>query len=127
MKYKLQRINNHTQKSYGKYVAKAQHYNTITPEQLQEEIQRNCSATVADCTLVLAELADVLVQHLQAGDRVELPYLGTAKLEILSTAVENEADFDVRKHIKGVRVHVLPKSQKGTIELYDGIKFEKDK
>lgn len=126
MKYKLQRINNHTQKSYGKYVAKAQHYNTITTQQLQEEIQHNCSATVSDCTLVLQELADVLAYHLQAGDRVELPYLGTAKLEILSTAVDNEADFDVRKHVKGVRVHLLPKSNKGTIELYDGIKLEKE-
>lgn len=126
MKYKLQRINNHTQKSYGKYVAKAQHYNTITTQQLQEEIQHNCSATVSDCTLVLQELADVLAYHLQAGDRVELPHLGTAKLEILSTAVDNESDFDVRKHVKGVRVHLLPKSNKGTIELYDGIKLEKE-
>ena len=127
MKYKLHRINNHTQKSFGKYVAKAQHYNTITPAQLQEEIQSNCSATVADCTLVLAELSKVLAQHLQEGNRVELPYLGTVRLEILSSAVDTPEEFDVRKHVKGVRVHILPKSKDGSIGLYEGIKLEKAK
>lgn len=127
MKYKLQRINNHTQKSYGKYVARAQHYQTVTQQELEEEIQRNCSATVADCKLVLRELADVLASHLQDGDRVELPYLGTAKLEILSAAVDTPEEFDVRKHVKGIRVHLLPKSEKGSQELYEGIKIEKAK
>lgn len=125
MRYKLHKISNHTQKSYGKYVAKAEHYNTITAQQLQEEIQRNCSATVADCTLVMCELAETLRRHLQDGDKVELPYLGTAKLEILSAAVDDVQEFDPRKHIKGVRVHLLPKSTNGKIDLYHGTEFKK--
>ena len=127
MKYKLRKNNNPSQKSYGRYIAKAQHYNTVTTEELEKEIERNCSAKVADCRLVLSELASTLVSHLQAGDKVILPYLGTAKLEIISSSVAEEEDFDPHKHIKGVKVHVLPKSEKGTIELYKGIKFEKDK
>lgn len=123
MKYKIQKINNHTQKSYGKYVARAMHYNTITTEQLEKEIQENCSAKVSDCELVLCELAETLVRHLQAGDRVELPYIGTAKLEIMSVAVDSEKEFNPHKHIKGVKVHILPKSDKGVKELYDGINF----
>lgn len=125
MRYILQRNNNSTQRSYGKYVAKAQHYNTVTSQQLQEEIQRNCSATVADCTLVMCELAETIKRHLQNGDKVELPYLGTAKLEILSAAVDDTKDFDPRKHIKGVRIHLLPKSSAGKIELYHGTEFVK--
>lgn len=125
MRYILQRNNNSTQRSYGKYVAKAQHYNTVTSQQLQEEIQRNCSATVADCTLVMCELTETIKRHLQNGDKVELPYLGTAKLEILSTSVADAKDFNPRKHIKGVRIHLLPKSSAGEIELYHGIEFQK--
>ena len=127
MRYKLHKVSNHTQKSYGKYVAKALHHNTITTDQLEKEIERNCSATVADCKLVMCEFAEILRYHLQSGDKVELPYIGTAKIEIISSAVDDVDDFDPKKHIKGVRVHVLPKSKNGVIELYKGIKFEKDK
>ena len=127
MRYKLLKVNNHTQKSYGKYVAKAMHHNTITTDQLEKEIERNCSATVADCKLVMCEFAEILRYHLQSGDKVELPYIGTAKIEIISSAIDDDNDFDPKKHIKGVRVHVLPKSKNGVIELYKGIKFEKAK
>lgn len=93
MGYILQRNINSTQRSYGKYVAKVHHCNTITSQQLQEEIQRNCSATVADCTLVMCELAETIKRHRQDGDKVELPYLGTAKLEILSAAVDERKNL----------------------------------
>lgn len=122
MHYKLQKVTNRTQKSYGKYVARAVHHNTITSDQLEEEIQQNCSAKKSDCKLVLCELAETIARHLQNGDRVVLPYIGTVKLEIESVAVDDAADFDVRKHIKGVRAHLLPKSDKGVQELYEGVR-----
>ena len=127
MKYKLRRNNNPSQRSYGKFIAKAQHFNTITQEQLEEEIQRNCSATAADCRLVMCEFAETLRRHLQDGDKVELPYIGTAKLEIVSASVEEKEDFDPKKHIKRVQVHVIPKSENGVIEMYKGVKFEQSK
>ena len=127
MIYKLQKETQKTRRSYGRYVARAVHRNTITAKDLEREIQRNCSAKVSDCELVLCELAETIFRHLQNGDKVELPYIGTSKLEILSTAVDDETTFDPRKHIKGVRVHVLPKSTKGDIEMYKGITFQREK
>ena len=126
MKYKLRKNNNPSQKSYGRFFAKALHYNTVTADQLEKEIERNCSATVADCKLVLCELADTLVRHLQAGDKVELPFIGTAKLEIISASVADEDGFDPRKHIKGVKVHVLPTSHHGVQEMYHAIHFSRE-
>lgn len=125
MKYKLQKINNRTQKSYGKYVAKAVHENTITAEQLEQEIQNNCAAKVSDCRLVLCELSEVIRQHLQSGDKVQLPFLGTIKLEIDSSAVDTEEEFNVHEHVKGVKVHLLPRSSSGKIDLYDGTEITK--
>ena len=126
MQYKLQKVKNRTQKSYGKYVARVSHHNTITSQQLEKEIERNCSATVADCKLVMSEFAEILRYHLQSGDKVELPYIGTAKIEIISSAVDQKSNFDPERHIKGVRVHIIPQSQNGIIELYNGIKFKKE-
>lgn len=127
MKYKLRRNNNPSQKSFGKYIAKAQHFNTITQEQLEEEIQQNCSAKVSDCRLVLCEFAETLRRHLQNGDKVELPYLGTAKLEIVSSAVDDSSEFEAAKHIKRVQVHVIPHSKNGIIDMYNDIEFEEIK
>lgn len=127
MKYRLQKIKNHTQKSYGKYVAKAIHSNTVSAAELEAEIQANCSAKKSDCILVLSELAETLKRHLQDGDKVELPFLGTVKLEIDSVAVDTEKEFNAKKHIKGVKLHLLPKSIDGNIEMYEGVEIKKEK
>lgn len=126
MKYKLHKVTNRTQRSYGKYVAKAIHPNTITANEIELEIADNCSAKQSDCQLVLCELADTIKHHLQAGDRVELPFLGTIKLEIDSMAVDTEEEFNVARHVKGLRLHLLPKSSKGKVDLYDDIEITKE-
>ena len=48
------------------------------------------------------------------------------KLEIESDKVDAPKDFKPRKHIKGVRLHFIPESDKGKPELYKGIKFERE-
>ena len=126
MRYRLQKENNTSRRSYGRYVARAVHDNTVTAEQLQREIERNCSAKVSDCQLVLCELADTIVSHLHDGDIIELPFLGKIKLEIECQAVDDEALFDVRKHIKGVRLHSLPLSRRGIKTIYHGITYTRE-
>ena len=47
--------------------------------------------------------------------------------EIESEKVDNLKDFRAKKHIRGVRLHFIPESYKGSPELYSDIKFERDR
>ena len=75
-------------KNYGRYKAVAVHYNTIDTERLCREIQNNCTLKKSDVKAVLSELSELLVQHLQDGDRVRLDGIGMLKLEIESDKVD---------------------------------------
>lgn len=52
-------------KNFGKYKLAAVHTETVDQKQIEEEIQRNCSAKASDVRLVLTELAEVINQHLR--------------------------------------------------------------
>lgn len=127
MRYKLVMGTNPTIPSYGKYVAKAIHPTTISAESICEEIERNCSAKKSDVILVLTELQDVITRHLQDGDRVELPAIGTMKLEIASHTVASPTDFRINQHIRSINLHILPKCHHGTPEVYKGMRLEAEK
>ena len=71
------------------------------------------------------KLAQVINRHLREGDRVRLRDFGLLKLEIESDKVDAPESFKPRKHIKGVRLHFLPESDKVKPQLYKGNKFEK--
>lgn len=66
-------------------------------------------------------------QHLKHGGRVRMRSLGLAKLEIESDKVPDASDFTACKHIRGVRLHLIPESEKGSQPLYEDIKYEKIK
>lgn len=125
MKYKIVRENKPTLKNFGRYKAAAMHFQTITPEMVAQEIQDNCSAKASDVELVLAELSAVLLRHLKQGDRVRLKHIGMLKLEIESEKVDAPEDFNGRKHIRGVRLHLLPESRRGRQAVYEDLKFER--
>ena len=125
MKYKIVRENKPTLKNFGRYKAAAMHFQTITPEMVAQEIQDNCSAKASDVELVLTELSAVLLRHLKAGDRVRLKHIGMLKLEIESEKVDAPEDFNGRKHIRGVRLHLLPESRRGRQAVYEDLKFER--
>lgn len=125
MKYKIVRENKPTLKNYGRYKAVAMHFQTISPEEVEQEIEDNCSAKSSDVKLVLNELSQVLQRHLKLGDRVRLEGLGLLKLEIESEKVEAPQDFRPQRDIRGVRLHFLPERSKGAKALYKDIRFEK--
>ena len=127
MKYKIVRENKPTLKNYGRYKAVAMHFQTIEAEQVAQEVQDNCSAKRSDVELVLGELLEVLARHLKQGDRVRLKYIGLMKMELDSEKVDSPKDFDPAKHIRGVRLHLLPESRRGRKELYEDISLEKFK
>lgn len=124
MKYKITKRSNSTLPSNGKYVAKAMHLNTITGEDIAEEIEKKCSATTSDVMLVLAALKESLNEHLRNGDKVELFDLGTFKLELESHAVNTPEDFNPKEHIRRPVLRVLPKCENGKPELYKDVKYE---
>ncbi len=125
MKYKIVRENKPMLKNYGRYKAVAMHFQTISPKEVEKEIEDNCSAKRSDVKLVLTELSQVLMRHLKQGDRVRLGSLGLLKLEIESEKVEDPQDFRPQRDIRGVRLHFLPERSDGEKALYKDIRFEK--
>lgn len=127
MDYKIVKGTKPTLASYNKYTAKAVHYNTLTARQLEKEIEHCCSATAADVILVLDALQDVLIRHLKDGDKVELPSIGTLKMEIESRTFDAPEDFRADKHVKRYAVHLVPKCRNGEPEIYKDIKLKRSK
>ena len=127
MKYKIVRENKPTLKNYGRYKAVAVHYQTVDTDRICREIQANTSAKASDVMLVLTELAEVLNRHLQDGDRVRLTNLGLLKLEIESEKVDRPEDFNARRHVRRICLHVLPESYEGRQALYEGVTLERER
>ena len=75
----------------------------------------------------MMHVAEVARRHLKMGDKVRLKDFGLLKLEIESEKVDNLKDFRAKKHIRGMRLHFIPESYKGSPELYKDITFEKDR
>ena len=127
MKYRIKKETNPTRPTCGKYKAVAVHYHTVDSKQLIKETAQRMGTHSSNVLGVLSSVAAVVNSHLREGDRVRLPDWGMMKLEIESEKVDNLKDFRAKKHIRGVRLHFLPKSYEGHQELYEGITFEKDK
>ena len=117
MRYRIKKETKPTLPTYGKYKAVAVHYQTIDSRQIAEEATRG----------ILMNVAEVVRRHLRNGDKVRLKDIGLLKLEIESEKVDNLKDFRAKKHIRGVRLHLIPESFEGSQELYKDITFEKDR
>ena len=127
MKYNLKKETKPTLSTYGKYKAVACHHQTVETDQILKEVCENNPISEGAVTAVVWKLAQVINRHLRAGDKVRLRDFGLMKLEIESDKVDSPTAFKPRKHIKGVRLHFIPESDKGKPELYKGIKFEREK
>ena len=110
MRYRIKKETKPTLPTYGKYKAVAVH--TISAGVLEG---------------ILMNVAEVVRRHLRNGDKVRLKDIGLLKLEIESEKVDNLKDFRAKKHIRGVRLHLIPESYEGSQELYKDITFEKDR
>ena len=110
--------------SAGQYVARAVHTQVVDTEEIAGMIQENCTLKRSDVLAVLSELEDVMVRLLQRGDIVKLNHLGRLKLEIEGSPVANVEEFNPNKHIRGVRLHLIPESKNGCHRTDVGIRFE---
>ena len=106
----------------------AVHNQTIESRQLFDEAaSRGMSISGGVLEGLMMTVAETVMRHLKMGDKVRLKNFGLLKLEIESEKVDNLKDFRAKKHIRGVRLHFIPESYKGSPELYSDIKFERDR
>ena len=123
MKYKIVKETKPSLSTFGKYKAVAVHERTLDTKKIIEEVkERNGFLSEGTVEAVLIGLSEVINRHLRNGDD-----WGLMKLEIESDKVDAPEDFKPKKHIRGVRLHFLPVSEKGKPELYQEIEFQREK
>ena len=128
MRYKVKKETKPTLSTFGKYKAVAVHNQEIESRQLCEEAaSRGMSISGGVLEGLMMTVAETMMRHLQMGDKVRLKNFGLFKLEIESEKVDDPKNFKAKKHIRGVRLHFIPESDKGSPELYKDITFEKVK
>jgi len=128
MKYKIVKETKPSLSTFGKYKAVAVHERTLDTKKIIEEVkERNGFLSEGTVEAVLIGLSEVINRHLRNGDKVRLDDWGLMKLEIESDKVDAPEDFKPKKHIRGVRLHFLPVSEKGKPELYQEIEFQREK
>ena len=107
MRYRIKKETKPTLPTYGKYKAVAVHYQTIDSRQIAEEATRGMTISAGVLEGILMNVAEVVRRHLRNGDKVRLKDIGLLKLEIESEKVDNLKDFRAKKHIRGVRLHLI--------------------
>ena len=128
MKYKIVKETKPSLSTFGKYKAVAVHERTLDTKKIIEEVkERNGFLSEGTVEAVLIGLSEVINRHLRNGDKVRLDDWGLMKLEIESDKVDAPEDFKPKKHIRGIRLHFLPVSEKGKPELYQDIEFQREK
>ena len=128
MKYKIVKETKPSLSTFGKYKAVAVHERTLDTKKIIEEVkERNGFLSEGTVEAVLIGLSEVIGRHLRNGDKVRLDDWGLMKLEIESDKVDAPEDFKPKKHIRGVRLHFLPVSEKGKPELYQDVEFQREK
>ena len=73
----------------------------------------------SDLLAVLSELGPTIKKMMQKSYKVRIPYLGTFKLAVNSYGVDKWDEYDVKKHIKAVKVMFRPEY---TIEQRHAVK-----
>ena len=127
MRYKIKKETKPNLPTFGKYKAVAVHNQIIESRQLYEEAARHSGVSGGVLEGLMMSVAETVYRHLRMGDKVRLKEFGLFKLEIESEKVDNIKDFRAQKHIRGVRLHFIPESYKGSPELYKDISFERVK
>ena len=127
MKYKIVKETKPTLKTFGKYKAKAVHNDEVGSHRIRAEVAERLGISEGAVETVMMGLSTVISSHLRRGDKVRLDTWGLMKLEIESDKVDDPTTFSARKHIRGVRLHFLPESEKGKPELYQDMTFEKER
>ena len=110
MRYKIVKETKPTLATYGKYKAKTVHNGEVSSREIMKEVARHLGTSEGTVLSVMLGLSTIINRHLRRGDKVDSP-----------------EQFKPSRHIRGVRLHFLPESEKGKPELYQDMKYEKMK
>ena len=99
-------------KNYGQYFAETVSMGTIGVEQMAEEISRNCTLKSSDVQGALIALQEVMASHLQNGETVVLPGIGSFSLAAESSGVENPDRFNLQHHVRGIKCRFRPSGKR---------------
>lgn len=94
----------------GKYYARAIYKDTVSIKELATVMQNNCTVKHSDILAVLAELAEVMKQELQRGNRVKIDGLGYFKVGIRSKGAEDVKKFTAAENITATRILFMPET-----------------
>ena len=125
IEYDFYRNPNPEKNNKKRYHARVVSSNRISTNELAEEIQNECSLTVADVKAVLIALGDKLAKHLGEGSKVHLEGIGYfqvnlhCKEEVRTTrsvrsenvefkSVSYRADNDLKKHLRSQKIQRSP-------------------
>lgn len=86
----------------------------VETKEVAERLSQISTVSRSDVAAVLGDLPAVLADLMKQGKSVRLDGLGTFRLTLDTEGVENEADFDLQKQIKAVRVQFTPAREGGT-------------
>ena len=110
--FRLIRNEIRSNKHYGKYFAHTVKGSEVTLNEIEQQIQANCSAKASDVRLVLAELYDTIRHELQSGHVVNLGELGKFHISVRSIPVADPKDFHIDRHITGFRCKYSPNGKR---------------
>ena len=135
IEYDFYRNPNSQKTNKKRYHARVVSNNRISTDALAEEIQNECSLTIADVKAVLIALGDKLAKHLGEGDKVHIEGIGhfqvnlRCKEEVRTTrairseniefkSVSYRADNDLKKHLRKqkiqrsqTKIHSIPMTE----------------
>lgn len=86
----------------------------VETKEVAERLSQISTVSKSDVAAVLGDLPAVLADLMKQGKSVRLEGLGTFRLTLDTVGVENEADFDLQKQLKAVRVQFTPAKEGGT-------------
>ncbi|MDD7318417.1 MAG: HU family DNA-binding protein [Prevotella sp.] len=109
--YKLYQDNRRNSKQKGAWYGRAKHIDTVTTEQLAEEMQENCTVKRADILAVISELVTTMQKKLQQSMAVRIDRLGTFKIGINTTAALTVKDFSPLSNVKGTHLLFNPETK----------------
>lgn len=119
MQYKIVRQNNEHLESSGNYYAKIVQNDVIDTKHIAKELSEYSGISEGVVLTVLTDLADIMRQHLQKGDVVDLDSIGRFKLKVQSEPLDNPEDFNPKKHIKSFKCLFSPATDgNGSKPLY---------
>ena len=128
MKYRIKKETKPRLSTFGKYKAVAVHPATIEIDTIAEEVHESLKVLSPEVMKnVMKGMFAAVNRHLRNGEKVRLEEWGMLKLEIESDKVDSPEEFKASKHIRGVRLHFIPESEKSSQELYKDIEFKKEK